>query len=216
MDYFEFRIRIPKKPWQWIRFRITTILLLIAIAAMALAWRHDHQQLSNELYQLRNPGPHWEAAQATGPPNTAAGDGMTAWCPLTADDQQEWLVLEYSQAVVPNAIIVHANHNPGAVRRVTHYPKLGVEQTLWEGDDPTLPTAAAGVSRLPATGRIKTKRIKIYIDSPAVPDWNEIDAVGLEYGDDKKVIWAERAMASSSYGEGNQAVFQSGGGYLFR
>jgi hypothetical protein len=216
MDYFEFTIRVPKQPWKWIRFRITTILLLIAIVAMALAWRRDHQQLASELYRLQNPGPHWEPAQATGPPNTAAGDGVTAWCPLSADGQQEWLVLEYDEAVVPTAIIVHANHNPGALRRVSHFPKFGVEQTLWEGNDPTPMTATAGVSRLPVSSGIKTKRIKIYIDSPAVPDWNEIDAVGLEYGDKNQVIWAERATASSSYGEGNQPVFQSGNVMVFR
>jgi hypothetical protein len=216
MDYFELRLRIPKKPWQWIRFRITTILLLIALVAMALAWRRDHQQLSSEIHRLQNPGPHWEPAQATGPPNTAAGDGVTAWCPLSADGQQEWLVLEYAKAVVPHTIIVHANHNPGAVRRVTHFPKFGIEQTLWEGTDPASPSAPAGVSRLPVTVGIKTKLIKVYIDSPAVPDWNEIDAVGLEYGDKKQVIWADRATASSSYGDTNQPVFQSGGVMYFR
>jgi hypothetical protein len=201
MEYYQFQLRIPKQPWKWIRFRITTVLLLIAILAMALAWRRDHEKLVQELHAFRNPGPHWEAAQATGPPNTGTGDGATAWCSLTADGQQEWLVLEYDQTVVPKAIVVHENHNPGAVVRVTTYPKIGREKTLWEGVDPTPITAPSGVSRLPAMEGIKTNRIKVYVDSPAVPDWNEIDAVGLVHGADDKVIWAKRATASSTYGD---------------
>jgi hypothetical protein len=201
MEYYQFQIRIPKQPWQWIRFRITTILLLIAIVAMALAWRRDHEELSRELYQLRNPGPNYEAAQATGPPNSSTGDASTAWCHLTSDGQQEWLVLEYEQTIMPKAIVVHENLSPGALRRATHFPKFGIEKTLWEGNDPTPAGSTSGVSRLPTYSGIKTNRIKLYLDSPAVPGWHEIDAVGIVYGADNKVIWATSATASSSYAE---------------
>jgi hypothetical protein len=216
MEYYQFQLRIPKHPWKWIRFRITTILLSIAIIALVLAWKRDHERLSQELLALQNPGPRWGAVEATGPPNTGPGDGPTAWCSRTADSQQEWLVLEYDEAVEPKAILVYENMKPGAVWRVTNYPKIGREKTLWEGKDPTPFTAQSGVSRLPATAGIKTNRIKVYIDSPAVPDWNEIDAVGLMYGDDDKVIWAARATASSSYGDRNQSNWGSSGIKLLR
>lgn len=65
MDYYRFTIKIPKQPWHWLRFRLVTILLLITIAALALAWRKDHlqqlsvqTQLQTEIYQFQNPGPH--------------------------------------------------------------------------------------------------------------------------------------------------------------
>jgi hypothetical protein len=200
MEYFQFTICIPKQPWRWMRFRITTILLIIAVLAMALAWRRDHQQLSAEINRLQYPGPNWQPVEATGPPNTAAGDGRTAWCHLTSDDQQEWLVLEYDKTIVPTAIVIHENLGPGAVRRVSHYPKLGLERPLWEGNDPTPTTAVSGVSRLPVTADINTSRIKIYLDSPAVAGWHEIDAVGLVSADGK-TIWATNASASSSYSQ---------------
>jgi hypothetical protein len=200
MEYFHFTIRIPKQPWRWIRFRITTILLMVAMLAMALAWWRDHQRLSAEVNRLQYPGPNWQPVEATGPPNTAAGDGQTAWCHLTSDGQQEWLVLEYDTTVVPTAIIIHENLGPGAVRRVSHFPKFGIEQTLWEGTDPTPISAVSGVSRLPVAAGIKTNRIKIYLDSPAVPGWHEIDAVGLVSAN-AKTIWAANASASSSYNE---------------
>jgi hypothetical protein len=72
---------------------------------------------------------------------------------------------------------------------------------LWEGTDPTPVGAPGGVSRLPVMTRVRTGRIKVYLNSPAVPGWNEIDAVGLEYGDNNQTIWAKRASASSLYGE---------------
>jgi hypothetical protein len=55
---------------------------------------------------------------------------------------------------------------------------------------------------LPVSVNCKTNRIKLFIDSVAVPGWNEIDAVGLECSDGK-IIWAKSAEASSNYGSHN-------------
>ena len=102
---------------------------------------------------------------------------------------------------MPKAIVVHETYNSGAVVKATHYPKWGKEEILWQGADPTPTSAGAGVSRLPVSTAIKTGRIKLYVNSPAVAGWNEIDAVGLE--DDKgKIIWAQAATASSAFGSG--------------
>jgi hypothetical protein len=203
MDYWRLTIPIPKQPWRWLRFRLVTILLLMGIAALALGWWRDHQLLSLQIWQMQNPNVGWDVSQATGPPNTTGpGDITTAWASATPDGQQEWLVLEYGSSVVPKAILVHETYNPGAVVKATHAPRWGKEEVLWEGIDPTPTSAGAGVSRLPITTAVKTGRIKLYIDSPAVSGWNEIDAVGLEYGNGQ-VIWAENASASSSYGSRN-------------
>lgn len=217
MDYYRLTIPIPKQPWQWIRYRISTVLLLIAVLTLVLAWYRDHTRLAQQLHQLRNPNPGWGVNQVVGPPDTAGfRDMRTAWASATQDGQMEWLQLEYGEAVIPTAIIIHESYNPGAVVKVTHVPKWDAEQVLWQGTDPTPSTARGGVSRLPVTAGIKTDRIKLYIDSPAVAGWNEIDAVGIEYGDSKQVIWAKRATASSSYGGGTtsfvspQIIFQSG------
>jgi hypothetical protein len=178
-------------------------MLLVTIVALALGWWRDHQLLSLQIWQIENPNVGWDVSQATGPPNTTGpGDITTAWASATPDGQQEWLVLEYGSAVVPKAILVHETYNPGAVVKATHFPHFGNEQVLWEGTDPTPTSAGAGVSRLPIATAVKTGRIKLYIDSPAVSGWNEIDAVGLEYGNGQ-IIWAENASASSSYGNRN-------------
>lgn len=211
MDYYRFTIKIPKQPWRWLRFRLATILLLITIAALALAWRKDHlqqlavrNQLQTEIYQLQNPGPHWDTDEVTGPPNTPKfGDRNTAWASKTQDGQQEWLVLSFAQPVAAKAVQIHENHRPGAVSRITLYPLDGTETQLWQGTDPTPQSAPGGVSTIAISPKQPIQRIKIYLDSHLVPGWNEIDAVGLvdALG---KIYWTEKAWASSCYGRNNE------------
>jgi hypothetical protein len=55
------------------------------------------------------------------------------------------------------------------------------------------------VSKFRLSNAGSTTQIKIYLDSPAVPGWNEIDAVALVDAQGKR-HWARRAAASSSYG----------------
>ena len=206
--------RFLGRPWRWFRFRITTLLLLVTIVCILLAWRSDHERLTAEIYTLRNPGPNWDTDEVTGPPNTfEAGDIRTAWASKSPDDQQEWLILEYNQAVLPTAVVVHETFNPGAVVKLTRFERFSAEEMLWEGVDPTPINAGMGVSRLPVSTNKATSRIKLYIDSPAVSGWNEIDAVGLVYGDGK-IIWAERAYASSSFGRNNSPTGAASGGRL--
>jgi hypothetical protein len=201
MEYYELKIKLPNRPLQLLRFRISTILLLMTIVALALAWRRDHNLLAAQVYKIRNPSTSWGINQVKGKPNTNGfGDIATAWASSTPDDSQEWLELEYDKSVVPTAILIHETFNPGAVVKVTHVPYWGREKVLWEGIDPTAVGSPGGVSRLPIAAGIKTGHIKVYIDSPAVPGWNEIDAVGLEYGN-KEVIWATEVKASSYYGD---------------
>jgi hypothetical protein len=201
MEYYDLKIRIPKRPLQLLRFRISTALLLTAILALALAWRRDHNKLTAQLHPPQNPNGNWGVNQVTGAPNTTgSGDIVTAWASSAPDDSKEWLELEYDTSVVPTAILIHETYNPGAVVKVTHVPYWGKEKTLWEGTDPTAAGSPGGVSRLPITAGIKTGHIKVYIDSPAVPGWNEIDAVGLEDAN-QQVIWATSAKASSFYGD---------------
>ena len=53
----------------------------------------------------------------------------------------------------------------------------GREVVLWSGTDPTPVGSEKGVSKIalkPSALRFRTKRLKLYIDSRAVPGWNEI------------------------------------------
>jgi hypothetical protein len=139
--------------------------------------------------------------QATGPPDTPnAGDQATAWASLTADGQDEWLLLEYAEPLVPTAVLIHETFCPGAVSRVTVFNLAGEEVDVWKGKDPTAAGTPMGVSEIPFKVRFKTNRVKIYLDSKNVLGFNEIDAVGLR-DSAGKTHWAASADASSSYAQ---------------
>jgi hypothetical protein len=154
-----------------------------------------------DLVATPKPKRAWGPEQATGPPDTPqAGDIQTAWASLTPDGQDEWLLLEYSEPVVPKAVLVYETYNPGALYRVTVFKLNGEEVEVWKGKDPTPMNSGMGISEITFRVSFKTNRVKIYLDSKNVPGWNEIDAVGLRDTADK-THWAVSADASSTYAE---------------
>ena len=143
----------------------------------------------------------WGPEQATGAPDTeGAGDLQTAWASRTPDGQDEWLLLEYAEAVVPREVHVYETYNPGALFRVTVFQLDGTEVEVWKGKDPTPVGSDRGVSKIPVKVNFKTNRVKIYLASKDVPGWNEIDAVGV-VDTAGKSHWAKSAHASSTFAE---------------
>lgn len=160
---------------------------------------------SMRVYGMRNI-PNWSVLQAIGPPDThGAGDIVTAWASSTTDSQKEWLMLDYETPVIPTQIDVHETYNPGALERVSIFNEANQEVTIWQGVDPTITTYSRGVSSVPVSVNFKTSRVKIYLDSPRVPGWNEIDTVGLA-DNAGHTLWPINATASSSYGSSATAI----------
>jgi hypothetical protein len=152
-----------------------------------------------DLTSVQRPKRGWGPEQATGEPDTnMAGDIVTAWASQSQDDQDEWLMLEYAEPVMPKAVLVYETFNPGALSRVTAFRLDGTEVELWKGQDPTTPDNEIGVSEIPVKIDFKIARVKLYVESTKVPGWNEIDAVGLR-DKDRKMHWAVAADASSTY-----------------
>jgi beta-lactamase regulating signal transducer with metallopeptidase domain len=143
----------------------------------------------------------WGPEQATGTPDTdRAGDLQTAWASRTPDGQDEWLLLEYAELMVPREVQVCETYNPGALYRVTVFRLDGTEVEVWRGKDPTPVGSGRGISKIPVKVSFKTNRVKIYLASKDVPGWNEIDAVGV-VDTAGKTHWARSADASSTYAE---------------
>jgi beta-lactamase regulating signal transducer with metallopeptidase domain len=153
--------------------------------------------------------PSYSPEQATGEPDTmVAGDSATAWASLTPDGQEEWLICRYETPQQPIEVVIHENYAPGAVHKITALSDSGEETLLWEGTDPTPTTEPRGVSIIPVAPETPVQAIKIYIDSVNVPNWNEIDAVGLRDADGN-TAWAVAAEASSSYGSQTATFVES-------
>jgi hypothetical protein len=141
----------------------------------------------------------WGPEQVEGPPDVAAaGTSPQAWASLTADGQVEWLVCEYENPVEARAVIVHESALPGALSKISAYNSEGDEIVAWEGDDPTPRGKPRGVSVIPVKLGFPISRVRVTIDSRAVPGWNEIDAIGLEDANGK-IAWAKHVEASSTY-----------------
>jgi|GEM_PF-5196781 len=137
--------------------------------------------------------------QVEGPPDVAAaGTNPQAWASLTADGQIEWLLCEYDAPVEARAVIVHESAFPGGLTKVSAFNADGDEIVAWEGDDPTPLGKPRGVSVIPIKLAFPVGRIRVTINSPAVPSWNEIDAIGLEDASGK-IYWAKHVEASSTY-----------------
>jgi hypothetical protein len=148
----------------------------------------------------------WGTEQATGEPDTnAVGDIETAWASLSQDSQEEWLLLEYADLIEPLAVQVYETYNPGALTKVSVFNSLGMEEVVWEGEDPTPLGAEKGVSIVPFKTGYPVNRVKLYFDSVRVAGWNEIDAVGLR-DNAGQTHWATVAHASSTYAEQQENV----------
>lgn len=152
--------------------------------------------------RARSPKASWAVEQVFGPPDVpAAGDNPQAWASATPDGEPEWLICEYESPVKVRTVAVHESFSPGALVKLTAFTPEGKEVIAWEGKDPTPVGAGRGVSLIPVRLDFNVQRIKLYLDSPAVPGWNEIDAVGLEDAAGE-THWVVKARASSVYGTG--------------
>jgi hypothetical protein len=198
------RLRLPALPR---RFRFSTLMFLMAFAAVLFAWRRDHMEQQVEIAALRGAemgrqklNASWGVEQLLGEPDTDAyGDIRTAWAPASQDGQKEWILVDYPTSVTPASIEVYETHNPGALVKVSIFDPVGREVVVWTGKDPTQPPALGGVSKIPVKTIWSTRQVKIYLDSPAVPGWNEIDTICL-IDDAGNKHWPLNATASSAYG----------------
>jgi hypothetical protein len=198
-----------KRHWWLPKFRMMDLIWLALLAAVLMSWNRDHQKLSEINETLRtgmsSSGVSWSVTQILGPPNTpGAGDYSTAWAPLSQDSSREWVIVEFRNSVEVQKVAIWETYNPGAVDRICSVNAANLETEIWKGTDPTSTSAAMGTSSIPIRPGVTSRRLKIYLNSPAVRGWNEIDAVAL-HGKDGSVQWASNAWASSAFGKNNEA-----------
>lgn len=118
----------------------------------------------------------WSARQVRGAPDTPdCGDQITAWASESSSGT-DWLLLTYSQAVVPTWIVVFETFNPGAVVQVEVIAEDGAAQVVYQA-------AAAQVEECPRALVIPVsevsfpvKQVRLTLEHSA---WSEIDAVQL-------------------------------------
>ncbi len=163
-------------------------------------------RLSNVLHEIIRQraaakGRNWGPEQAIGPADTPmAGDLTTAWASLSPDGQREWLLLQYARPTRPAAIEIYESFNPGAVDRVSVFTPDGQEKVVWKRKAPRTYGEELGKSVIPVQIDFSITQVKLYLNCPQVPGWNEIDAVRLVDAGGKGQ-WAVTATASSTFAE---------------
>jgi glycosyltransferase involved in cell wall biosynthesis len=130
-----------------------------------------------------NPSPgNWSAAQTLGTPDSYPdyGDIVTAWAGASPDDQRELLELGYEQPVPITAVSIYETWNPGAADKISVRNSIsGQWQEVWSGVAGVTGQASRVFAVKFPTTPFQVDAIRIDINSPAVPGWNEIDAVSL-------------------------------------
>ena len=123
----------------------------------------------------------WSAQQVIGAPDTLeAGDNPTAWAAASADVEVETLVLVFAQPVNPTGIEIYESYNPGAIAKIEVLdPNTDTWVVVWEGVADTAGETMAVFSPELAPVDFATDQVRLTIDEPLIPDWNEIDAVKL-------------------------------------
>lgn len=141
----------------------------------------------------------WGPEQMIGAPDTdLAGDYPTAWASLDPDGGPEWVVVDFPKEVEVGQVRVRETLGPGAIFMVSAILADGSEKILWHG---TEPAAEAPVEmEFNPSSQVRSRRIRVQLDTSKVPGWNEIDAVEL-LGTDGTRQWASGAWASSTYAD---------------
>ena len=147
--------------------------------------------------------------QICGKPDANAGDHQNAWASATQATQPEWLIVRFEKSVFPSEIEVYENLKPGFVNKVTVFDSKGKEHEAWKGQDPAKPGKnGVHVARIPLDANVKTNKVKIYINNPAIKTWYEVDAVQLT-GKNGVRQWVIQAEASSCYADRGKTVSNS-------
>ncbi len=138
------------------------------------------------------------AGDAAGELAISLVDISTAWASREQDGGEEWLKLDYENAVDIAEVRVRETYNPGAVSKITAMLPNGGEVVLWEGVEPSAAAPVEMSFQVPAS--VNARSVKVYLDTTRVPGWNEIDAVEL-IGRDRSHQWAKQVSASSTFAE---------------
>lgn len=146
----------------------------------------------------------WHTTQALGPPDVypGYGDDGRAWASAGQDDHSEYLDVAFTTPARINFVNVYETFAPGAIDTISvKNPNTGEFEPVWTGTAAAAPAVSRLFTATFATTPYPVSQVHIHLNSPAVPDWNEIDAVGIGYRDHlASSQWAAGVAGFSSQG----------------
>lgn len=123
----------------------------------------------------------WSASRVLGEPDVfpGHGDSVNAWASLGADDRTEWLEVGYAQPTRISAVEVYETYNPGAVSAIELVTVSGKKIVAYRGAAKALGQTSRKLRADLACTDEPIANVRVTLASAKVPDWNEIDAIGV-------------------------------------
>ena len=126
--------------------------------------------------------PGWQATETLGEPTIYPdyGDTQGAWAPSTLDGQREYLALSFDSAHTVKKIQIYETFKPGSVDTIylRNSETLAWNQ-VWYGTAAAQPDEARIFTVTIDETAYTVDAIRIAVNSPAVIEFNEIDAVAV-------------------------------------
>ena len=177
---------------------ITILIILIQTDLLAdIQWASKVSDYSSQLGEKE-----YSASQVLGQPSVIADFGYTpcAWTPSQKmNPDGEFIHVEFDQEMKIKQLVINEVYNPGSIKLITAYNSKGVSETIFENNNPKYIGDQGRVFRviLKNGSTINVKSVKVELSTLIVPDYNQIDAIGIS--NDAKPI----DISISYFGEEN-------------
>lgn len=125
--------------------------------------------------------PAWSASRVLGPPDVypAYGDHDKAWASLGADDRPEYIEVAFDPPERASGVEIYETFNPGAIDKLELITVKGKRIEIPLGTQPTGGTTSVVSRHHLRCTREPIASVRVSLDSPRVPGWNELDAIGI-------------------------------------
>ena len=127
-----------------------------------------------------NYGGGWDVTNILGTPNVYPGCGDIAgtWAPSTQDNQREFVEVRFPSPAAINRIYIYETCGPSAVDTVYIWnPNTSAWQPVY-AQTASLTSCRILNIALPLTS-FPVSKVRIAVNAPLIPGWNEYDAVGI-------------------------------------
>lgn len=154
---------------------IFTIGFTFSLHAQVVQWANKVIGFSSELTSVQ-----YSAAQVLGKPNVLPGGGQNpnAWAP-DKPGRREFIKLGFDTPMKVRQVAIAESHNPSAIYRVLAYDEQGNEHVLNTLNPMAVPLKGRMLNLFTEQTFYKVTAIKVELDGAAVPDYFQIDAVGI-------------------------------------
>ena len=162
-------------------FSIFIVLFAVFNCFSQVQWAHEVLEFSSQNTGLAKQ--QCKASQVLGKPNKlpVPGYSVVAWSPEKDDNVAEFITVSFKKAIRIQQVAVGESFNPGSITKITGFDSLGTAYVLYTNENPKAIDGLLGRMfncYFELTAK-PIKKIKLELNTAAVPGSNQIDAIGI-------------------------------------